>query len=621
MPKLTELAEFGRAAWRTWGAAALGRRAGYELRKRTGRLAAAEETWQRRPKSILAVRSAGIVVPVVPDVVSGGRAVEGIELYGGLALDAALPPDWHLHPLTGHRFPRDVHWSTLGDADPIAGDIKDVWELSRFGWLFPRLRAWAATGDDRFAEEIWTAIEDWHRANPPYLGPHWMCGQETSLRTIAVLFLADALRDSPTTTVERQALVATIVDDAVGRVAPTLGYARSQRNNHAISEASFLWTATVLAPDLPGADRLRRRAATALTDSVNDQFAADGAYSQHSPTYERVALHGLLWCLAVARGTGATEPGGVVEAVARGAAHLRSLLVPGGDGAVPNLGGNDGAHVFALTDRPIGDIRPLLVHSCAATGGTTDLPTGPWDEEAAWFGLAARRSVSPTLIRGSVTRAMTVAGTHAVFRAGRLSHRPAHADQLHLDVWFDGRPIAVDAGSYRYTAPAPWANALADEDVHNVPLVSGTPQAERAGRFFWRRWCEAEVIAAAVDRDHEERTARLVLSDGNVIVRAVRVSDGTVEVTDRLAGDRPGTVRWNLVGDPEVRVEDGTTEVRGPVASVRISHAGRAIVRRGVDDDPKSGWHAPIYGTRQPLTAVEVLLEPDHPTTTTFTRA
>ena len=242
-------------------------------------------------------------------------------------------------------------------------------------------------GEGCTAEAIWQVIEDWNQANPPYDGPNWMCGQEASLRTITVLFVYGALFEHPATTDERRALVARMVHRAVGRVEPTLGYALSQRNNHAISEAGFLWTASVLAPWLPGSAGLRRRAHRALDEATADQFADDGSYSQHSPTYQRVALHVLLWVLTVSRATGEPAPEGVEAAVARSVPHLRALIVPGSGGQVPNLGGNDGALVFDLAPGGVSDFRPVLATAGAASGMAGGLERGPWDEEAAWFGL------------------------------------------------------------------------------------------------------------------------------------------------------------------------------------------------------------------------------------------
>lgn len=634
------------AVWRTWRGRGLLRRGAYEVAKRTGRLQAAEDRWLASvPPPLGPLRPVGLVRPAAvttagADIAVGERA-GSICLYGGLDVETTVPPDWHRHPLTAHRFAADVHWSALSDSQPDAGDIKDVWELSRLGWLQPMVRRWAATGDDADAEAVWAVIEDWQARNPPYAGPNWMCGQETALRTTTVMMVADALSSSAATTDRRHLLVARMVQDAVGRVAPTLGYALSQRNNHASSEAGFLWTATVLAPWLPGAAPLRERAARALSEVAADQFAVDGSYAQHSPTYHRVALHVLLWCLAVARSTGVAPPAGVESAASRSVGHLRSLIAPDSGGQVPNLGGNDGALVIGLAPVPIDDFRPVVAHAAAATGQPSGFGPGPWNEEAAWFGLhpvdpapvrsepAGSAPVAPTPASAPAphapavghvavnTHPLTRGRAHAILRAGPSSHRPAHADQLHLDVWLDGAPVGMDAGSYRYTAPAPWGNALAGEEVHNLPRCPGVPQAVRSGRFFWRRWSEASVERSGSDRGAAFVLARLTLADATTLRRLVMVVDGRVVVVDRSTAE--GTeVRWNLPAEVDVSGDGaGPTSVEGRGWRALVAGGPSRVLPRS-DQEPASGWHAPSYAEREPSTALIARPDGDGPLVTVF---
>lgn len=574
----------------------------YELIKRTGRLRSLEASWLTRdpqPDDLLAAGAARRQVSaIVPPTDETGSPVW---LYGALKLSGQRQPAWHRQPLNGCPVASEAHWSELSDASAEGGDIKDVWELSRLGWLYPQLRQWAAHQDDAVAEAIWRVIDDWAAQNPPYRGPNWMCGQETSLRAITIMFLTDALRDSPTTTDDRRAAVAELIYASVGRVAPTIGYALSQRNNHAISEASFIWTASLLMPALPDATRLRRRAAQALTEAVADQFADDGSYSQHSPTYQRVALHVLLWCRLVSRTTGEPLPHGVEEATRRSVPFLRSLMAPRSEGRVPNLGGNDGALVFALTSGAIGDFRPVVAHAAAATGQPTGFGPGPWDEEARWFGLEPVDGDPVEPVPTLLTHPLTHGSAHAVVRAGPLTHRPAHADQLHTDIWLDGAPVAVDPGSYRYTAPAPWGNALAGDDVHNVPRRTGAPQAVRAGRFFWRRWAEAGVENMLWTDHGRALVARLQLPDGTLVRRFVAVGCGLVVVLDEADSDDV-LVRWNLVSAASLERDELVTSVEGEDWSAGFRHGPGAVVPTRDKDDPASGWHSPTYGVLDPLT-------------------
>jgi hypothetical protein len=82
----------------------------------------------------------------------------------------------------------------------------------------------------------------------------------------------------------------------------------------------------------------------------------------------------------------------------------------------------------------------------------------------------------------------------ATLRAVRYKGRPSHADQLHVDLWWDGENIALDAGTYRYTAAPPWDNSLAGTAVHNTILIDGQDQMQRAGRFLWLDWAQARML-------------------------------------------------------------------------------------------------------------------------------
>src|SRR5262249_33627743 len=98
------------------------------------------------------------------------------------------PPNWFLNPFQNQQHPQPaLHWSKIADFSVAAGDIKAVWDLSRFSWASIFARAWRISGDARYlsAFELW--IEDWWQRNPPNTGPNWMCGQETSVRLINAL--------------------------------------------------------------------------------------------------------------------------------------------------------------------------------------------------------------------------------------------------------------------------------------------------------------------------------------------------------------------------------------------------------------------------------------------------
>ncbi len=612
-----------RVALRTYGARGMVRRAVYEIERRAHlaalreRRAAPPVTWPGfqfpYDLGIAAVRAThaaqGSGEPA--EVAANSLLAGEFDLYGGEATTIGFPPDWHRHPLTGHVYPSDVHWSAFSDAGQH-GDLKDVWEPARLSFTGAFLRAYAETGDDRWAHAFWATVESWAAANPPYTGVHWMNGQEVAIRAINVMAGLAALRDASATTPARREMAGAFLQNSARRVVRTLGYALSQRNNHAISEAAFLWSAAVLCDGLPGRARLERRGRRALEESIADQFGEDGSYAQHSFTYQRVALHGLLWARWAAVASDRPMPNGLVDAVDASLGLLTSA-VEHESGRVPNLGANDGALLFRLSGCGIGDFRPLLAHAAAVVGRASPLPPGPWDEEARWFGLDPHAIDAPPRGRPGTASAYHVLRgphSHALLRAGPMRHRPSHADQLHLDLWIGGVNVLRDAGSYRYTAPAPWQNALAGAEVHNVPLPAGRTEAGRAGRFFWLEWPAATVLVDHRGSAGDPVVAELDCGGVTTARRCVVRRGDTYVVVDRLSPSG-GHVRWNLpLGTV---VEPGAAET----SITRSGFVGRLDAARElqpIDADPTSGWESLTYGERRPLTAVVVEVSGTHTT-------
>ena len=79
----------------------------------------------------------------------------------------------------------------------------------------------------------------------------------------------------------------------------------------------------------------------------------------------------------------------------------------------------------------------------------------------------------------------------ALIRAGRYTRRPFQADQLHVDLWWQGINLARDAGTYLYNGSPPWNNGFAGTAVHNTVTVDNHDQMRRAGRFLWLDWAQA----------------------------------------------------------------------------------------------------------------------------------
>ena len=401
------------------------------------------------------------------------------------------------------------HWIQAERAASSNADLKDTWEPARFGWAFTLGRAYLAANEgcagESYAEAFWRFAEIFWQANPVNAGPNWASAQEVALRLMAFTFAAQVFASSPHSTAARLSRLAQSIAEHAARIPPTLAYALAQNNNHLLSEAAGLITAGLALREHPQAAGWlalgRRRFAWALQHQIDP----DGVYCQHSANYHRLMLQLALWVQAIDAGSEMQKTLASLQMATR---WLLALVDPLSGGA-PNLGPNDGAYIFPLTVCPFNDYRPALQAAAQSFLGASPFGSGPWDEMALWLGRGsdfsrfgrADETTKVFTTMGSSPIVLRSAQSWAYLRAARFTSRPGHADQLHLDLWWRGLNVAQDAGTYRYSAPSPWENALAGVQVHNTVSVNGQDQMTRAGKFLWLDWAQASLRTAPPPAD------------------------------------------------------------------------------------------------------------------------
>src|ERR1700676_2326008 len=122
-----------------------------------------------------------------------------LTFFGQFSVAGQFPPKWFQNPVTGQSVSPQRSWTQMRFASPSYGDLKFILEPSRFFFVYPLARAYAISGDERFPESFWTAVQDWASQSPPMSGPLWICGQECSLRILAWSFALRAFIHSPST--------------------------------------------------------------------------------------------------------------------------------------------------------------------------------------------------------------------------------------------------------------------------------------------------------------------------------------------------------------------------------------------------------------------------------------
>jgi hypothetical protein len=406
--------------------------------------------------------------------------------FGGEPVEINLTP-----PLPLRHWTEDEtgHAPIPNSRFPIP-DIKFTWEPARFGWAFPLGRAYHLTADEKYAEAFWRLFETFCAANPPYQGPNWRSGQEVGIRLMTFVWAGQVFAKSVESTPARLAALAVSTATHAARIPATLLYARSQNNNHLLTEAAALYTAALALPEHPESPKWLDLGQKWLTWCFKNQIDAYGEYVQHSTNYQRLMLQVALWVDAIARRAAlpaVARHDRVKENLALATHWLLSLLDPF-SGKVPNLGANDGAYIFPFSTLPFDDFRPVAQAAARAFLGYT-LQSGAWDELSLWFGLP--RTEAQMEISRYPGDQINARNSWGYLRAIRYKSRPSHADQLHFDLWWRGLNITPDAGTYLYNADSPWDNQLTSTLVHNTVSVDGQEQMTRVSRFLYLDWADA----------------------------------------------------------------------------------------------------------------------------------
>lgn len=548
-----------------------------------------------------------------------------------------FPPDWFASPFRPSQGQPDLrHWSELSDFG--SGDIKGVWEQSRFAFVYSFARAYVSSHDECYAEAFWRAVEDWRDRNPPQCGPNWKCGQEIALRLVAWVFGYHAFLHAGCTTRQRRALLAEMVDVSARRIEVNIGYALSQKNNHGISEATGLFTAGIVL----GKPRWIQRGRKLLRQQAQRLIYDDGSFSQHSTNYHRVMLHDYLWAIQLGRLNGIELGSRFLDRVRRAGQWLLTLLDER-TGRVPNLGANDGALVLPLSDCDYLDFRPTVQAVGAIIDGKAWLTPGPWDELATWLGAkwstpkpggqsdegsaaTAVRSVSegavmetdPAHASGSFSPTHRLTGVerccyfpdggYAVLRDGetmslfrcpqRFRHRPVHCDLLHFDLWHRGTNVLRDSGTYSYNCEQPWQDHFSSNTAHNTVQFDDHDQMPRLSRFLFGRW-PTVTVENYLKRDPRSIAAGFTDWKGCRHHRKVALTSMGYRITDRLFGYRERAVlRWRLA--PEWKWELCEDECRSRECTIRVTaRPGPVVLELTI------GWESLYYFERTELPVMQ----------------
>lgn len=471
-------------------------------------------------------------------------------------------PRWHRNFITGRIFDKtDSDWWNITDFDEDLGDIKTIWELSRFDWLIGFGQA-VKSGDQKSLQTLNNWLSDWYHNNPAYKGINWKCGQEASIRVMhlatAALLLNQVKQPEPA--------LASLLSLHLKRIAPTMSYAIAQNNNHGTSEAAALFIGGSWLKSLGDAngDSWLALGRKWLENRAEQLIEADGSFSQYSINYHRLMLDTYslaeLW-----RREFELEPFSdqLTTKIISATNWLYQFTNPE-NGDTPNLGANDGALLLPLSNTDFRDCRPSVqLASTLFSAKAAYTGEGCWNEPLFWLELpvpdeSLSKQESCQFDNGGYV-VLNRGSAKAVLRYPRFKFRPGQSDALHLDFWIGRDNYLRDAGTFSYSESPETMTYYADVEGHNTIQFDDRNQMPRLGRFLLGEWLKTDKITPLESDDTSTSClAGYTDSHGASHVRKVILTEDILHVQDKVEGfEQKAVLRWRL--KPGDWVVDGFT--------------------------------------------------------------
>ena len=574
----------------------------FDVFTKHARTSTPEQYWGKAPQAMKGA-----------DEILGGK----FRFFSRHVIDVTFPPKWDQNPFSGEVVKSNKHWSSIDDFSN--GDIKCIWELSRFDWVFPLIRAFAKTNETKYFDGFRVLLEDWMRCNPPNVGPQWKCGQEVALRVRALYFASVGFRQQLEELDEVREKLTTQIYVSANRIEANLSYALSQSSNHVHTELLGLLIAGLTFSSSKIGKHWLELFEKHISKAVSELNFESGGCCMYSMNYHRMMLDCMVAMVSVAQKYDYKLPDVLYLRLGQAADFLYELI-DFKNGHVPRFGSNDGAWLLPLSDSDYHDYRPLLQSLFWATEDQRSLGAGVWNEALIWLGassgeLKRYENVSCPERRGFLDAndsgfvSIREGDLQMCLRAGPQKYRPGHINQLALLLKWKGEDVFVDSGTFSYNAPAPFDHMFKETNLQNTAFVGKFSQMKKVGRFLSLPWIGSSLTSNSANSVNLRFEGFPEVEGGVEHRRSIVWNDDEVVVEDVIESKESVThgIHWLLPDFEGKEALNGNFRFWNSEVEVNIAVEGPEgceVKRIRKSEDGRWGYRSRYYQEIEPAFSI-----------------
>jgi hypothetical protein len=269
-------------------------------------------------------------------------------------------------------------------------------------------------------------------------------------------------------------------------------------------------------------------------------------------------------------------------------------------GYLPNYGSNDGALFFKMNDNEYRDFRPQIQTLCYLLGQQINFDFKDFiAEDLSWFGIVPEVTKIAEDLKEDKCYLYTDGGFYIIqekdsktyIRCGKHKDRPAQADNLHLDIWYNGINYFRDNGSYKYNAEKEIVKFFMGTRSHNTIMLDDYDQMYKGDRFIWFNWTQATNVSLNEFKDRFEFEGTIAafgylrkkIFHKRKVIKYKENPKWIIE--DEVTGTKKYVMHqlWHI-----------NPEVSDSILINAIDIVGKPIIK-----EVKEGWYSSYYGVKE----------------------
>ena len=470
-------------------------------------------------------------------LIRADEAIKG-ELYAfsKVKLDYGRPIRWNYNPITKKNVDKNKMWFKIKDFNNEIGDIKIIWEPSRFCHFYLFSKAYIITKDIKYYNAFISQVKKWNSENIYPYGPNYKCGQESAIRMINLLMNYSVFKEYNLIDEDDCREIMLIVKNSYKKLLSNFFYAeKCVRNNHTISELMGL----IIGAWCEKNEKRKNKYYKKIIKQLKKQIMTYGGYIQYSFNYHRLVLQMVEVLLKINDKLEINLDNKVKKIINKSIFMLYQLQAQ--NGKMPNYGSNDGALIIPVSNTEYNDFSSIINSLSILLNKSIIYEEPIYREEAIWFSNENFYELKKVKLEKKSNQfnetglySLRDNNKYMMIICNKLKkNRPSQMDQLHIDLWYKGENILCDSGTYSY------ANKNDDEYIftsnHNTIKIDNIEQMEKTGHFLCYNWPISKLIFFS----KEEFIGQMYSKNGKYKhIRDIKINKNGFEIKDKVKVNR-----------------------------------------------------------------------------------